>query len=684
MFLQKTKKIIVLLVISLISLSKESFTQTDVEEPTVRISTELVQFDVVVQDSKGNIVKNLKAEDFEVYEDKERQEINTFSFIDLQASKDSQSNQKTSKDSSTTPSPETVNKNLQSNKKAQIGRTIAIVVDELALPLDTIETVKTTLKKFVDTQMLPTDLVAVVKTGKSIGGLQQFTSNKQLLYAAIQDIKGNLSNLNRSDVDSVPTLQGIDKLSSSNNALVSFQASTTAIKFVIEALKELPGRKSLLLLSAQFPGEELAESFEATEELNSLIETANRASVVCYTSDVRSAKFLGVTAQDDLDIISAPTTTQNEEAAQFLIDTKPEVVKLAQRGLRVLASSTGGTFVLGTEAGVKTTLNSQQGYYLIGYSPKKEIFNTKDVYHKLSVKVKKSGLVVKTRKGFYAIEDKELNKTTPEEEILKAAISPFNTSQLNVQLTPTFTYDKTEGNLLHSIVYLNSTNLSFSGEEEKKLSLETLIYLFDQRGNLVNQVSQKNNITIPIEAYVDLLRNGFAFSLKTPVKEAGAYQLRLVVRDINSKSLGTAGQIVFVPDVKGTFSLSGLTLIDENNAKPQASTSQQTLLALAKRKFNPGSVLQYSYHIYKPALDPKTKQPNLKIQTTFYKDNKKVSANSGSLEIKDQKNLEDILVNNKLSLKDLKPGKYIFQVVVTDQANKKRTQIQEIDFEISE
>lgn len=689
-FLKITKKVSIfaLLILLLTYLSIRTSAHFQEEETAVRISTELVQFDVIVQDKKGNIVKNLKPEDFEIYENKQLQEITNFSFVDLQ-SKLSQSDPKKLTTSVTTTSStlELPNKDLQAIKKNQVGRTIAIVIDEIAIPTDTIENIRNTLKKFVETQMLSTDLVAIIRTGASARGLQQFTSNKQLLYQAIKEIKGNITNLNRSDLESVPSLQIVGAGSQSANPLVSFQTSVSEIKFVIEALRQLPGRKSVVLFSAEFPGSRLFNLSEATQELNNLIEVANRSSVVFYTNDVRGNKFLGVTAEDNLDLLSTRRTTQNERAAQTLIEAKPELIKRSQQGLRVLASATNGIFTSEPEVGIKTALNDQQGYYLIGYTPREEVFSNKNAYHKLSVKVKKSGLTVRTRNGFYAIDDKEFKKITPEEELLKAAISPFNTSRINVELTPVFTHSKTEGNILRSTIHIDCPNLSFVDQQQtKKLSLETLIYIFSQNGDLVNQITHKNNITIPTEKHQSLLDNGFAFSLNTIVKNPGTYQLRVVVRDAVNNNLGTAGQVVIIPNINSKdMSLSGITLADELNLKADTSTQQPALLSLAKRKFKSGTTLQYNCHIYNPTIDSKTKTPNLKIQTTIYRDSKKVLSNDFSLETKTQENFQDLPIEGKILLKkDLSPGKYIFQFLVTDLANKKHFQTQEIDFEISE
>ncbi len=73
----------------------------------------------------------------------------------------------------------------------QIGRTIALVVDDLSISFESAYQTRRSLKKFVDEQMQEGDLVAIVRTGAGIGALQQFTSDKRILYAAIEKVKWN-------------------------------------------------------------------------------------------------------------------------------------------------------------------------------------------------------------------------------------------------------------------------------------------------------------------------------------------------------------------------------------------------------------------------------------------------------------------------------------------------------------
>src|SRR6266446_5648449 len=53
------------------------------QAPTFRVRVDYVEVDVVVTDRQGNLVRDLKKEDFQVLEDGKAQTINTFTMVDI-------------------------------------------------------------------------------------------------------------------------------------------------------------------------------------------------------------------------------------------------------------------------------------------------------------------------------------------------------------------------------------------------------------------------------------------------------------------------------------------------------------------------------------------------------------------------------------------------------------------------
>ena len=252
------------------------------DDDVVKITTNLIQIDATVVDKDGRIVTNLTGEDFEIYENDRKQPITNFSFVELQPDK--------------TFPPETVEKTkklvrsdvippisggLRSN---QIGRTISLLVDDLGLSPGSIASVKRALKKFVDEQMQPGDLVAIIRTGGGAGFLQQFTSDKRILYAAIERTrwnprgKGNVSIFRAVDPSDLgatgaaiadlgdwisPETKEMQQkgesitnqsLEQSNAAREDIFAVGTlgAVNYVVKGMQQLPGRKAVVLFSEGF------------------------------------------------------------------------------------------------------------------------------------------------------------------------------------------------------------------------------------------------------------------------------------------------------------------------------------------------------------------------------------------------------------------------------------------------
>src|SRR4051812_1573660 len=140
------------------------------DDEVVKISTNLIQIDVSVTDSKGKVITDLKPEEVEVYENGHKQKITNFSFTSAARS---QVVKVPAADKTAVPLPQQV------LRPEQIRPTIALVVDDLSLSFTSADQTRRALRKFVDEQMQEGDLVAIIRTGAGIGALQQFTSDKR-------------------------------------------------------------------------------------------------------------------------------------------------------------------------------------------------------------------------------------------------------------------------------------------------------------------------------------------------------------------------------------------------------------------------------------------------------------------------------------------------------------------------
>lgn len=689
--------LILVFIFSIVSFAQNP-TPMPEDEDVVKISTTLIQIDVTVTDKKGNPIKDLKPEEIEIYENGKRQDISNFSFV-------SSIREKTDKTVEKTP---TENIPPQQVRPEQVRRTIALVVDDLTLSFGSIFYVRGALKKYVNEQMQDGDLVAIIRTGAGIGALQQFTNDKRQLYAAIEKVRWNPAGSGGVDafapIGSLPDKatnplndqNGDDEtspFSDINNFRESVFATGTlgAINYIVRGMQELPGRKSVMVFSDGFAiftkdRNGFLDSQRVLDSLRRLVDQANRASVVIYTTDARGLVAPGLTAADDL---SGKSPNQIE---QSLTDRRDKLFN-TQEGLTYLANQTGGLASINSNdlsRGVRKMLDDQS-YYLVGYEPDDEVFDPqKRRFNKLEIKVSRKDARVRYRSGFFGVSDEEIatvpnRNRTPQQKILNALTSPFAVNALPLRLNAVFVNDEKQGSFIRSFLHINADNIKFvdAPEGKKKAVFDIVAISFGDNGTIVDETSKTFTATFDESGYKLIKEKGFIYDFLFPIKKAGAYQLRVAVLDKTSENVGSANQFVEVPNFnKKRLTISGIVVQSSSYEDWQKITSGQEpqersnpIADTALRQFRAGTILSFGAFIYNPKISP-TGKPDLTIQKRIFKDGKVFY--EGKTQPVPTSNVTDtrrVNVSGSLSFgTNMEAGDYIFQIIVTDNLAKKKRQ----------
>jgi len=287
---------------------------------------------------------------------------------------------------------------------------------------------------------------------------------------------------------------------------------------------------------------------------------------------------------------------------------------------------------------------------------------------------------------------------------LNALVSPFGSAGVHLRLTSLFANDAKFGSIMRSLLHIEARDLTFTDEPDgwHKAEFDVLAVTFGDNGNVVDQVGKSHAIRLGGDTYKRVLKEGFVYFVTVPIKKAGAYQLRVALRDRGSERVGSASQFVEVPDVKKKrVALSGVfvTGIDpalkaSESGKPAPAMNQSggegedladPANSAAVRQFQRGRIMQYGFVIYNARLD-KARRPQLHAQLRLFRDSKPVfTGDERPLDTNNQPDLKRVGVMGALRLgTDLIPGEYVLQVMVTDQLadQKHRVSTQSIDFEI--
>jgi len=668
----------------------------DDQDEVVKITTNLVQVDAVVT-KDGKPVTGLTADDFEIYQDGKKQAITSFVYISnvpagaLTATKEKPVNGP--------QPPRPINAN-------DPHRTIAFVVDDLGISAESMSQVRKQLRKFINEELQPNDLVAIIRTGGEMGALQQFTNDKRLLSRAVDQLRWNMCN--RVGITVMPVLGGFGYQSLC--ARDSMRATFNALRFITDSMGYLPGRKSMVFMSDSMPIEDQddlnflrdirsgggdgpkdgqtspavapagddsdlgwpdATNYHAA--LQKIAEKAIRASVVIYSVDTGGLQTTSLTAADNFH--------GDGRQLQSLIAGRQRLLWLRREGSDLIARHTGGFQIRNSNSfEFDRIVQDQSGYYLLGYRPTEETFNRK--FHHIKAKVKRSGMSLRTRLGFFGVSEEEAVKTqlTRRDMANLALASPFAAQDIEVDLSSFFFNDKAYGSVVRSFVYVAADNLQFSTVDGRhKAWIELHGVVFGDNGAVVEQLRRGLTISLPDNEYAAALKDGFGFNVDIPVKRNGAFQVRIAIRDKETSKIGSAGEFVSVPDLRNKrLAVSGIVL----GGGARGRSEQEALANTVARRFDANTDLDFVYVVYNALQFAKPV-----METKLFRDGKVVySAPEVLIQTAGQADPERVLVNGKVKLSpDLEPGFYYLQVVITDKDAKDKKALpvmQWIDFEV--
>ncbi|HEX5703712.1 MAG TPA: VWA domain-containing protein [Pyrinomonadaceae bacterium] len=680
--------------------SQQDKRQSEDDDEVVRITTNLVQIDAVVtKDNK--LVTGLTEDDFEVLEDGKPQFIKSFSFVSMVKPAD----QSTTGTVASAKAKNAVMAPPPTFKPNEPHRTIAFVYDDIGSSAGTIGQVRKQIRKFIEEEMQPNDLVAIIRTGGEVGALQQFTNDKRILLRAVENFR--YSTASRLGVSMFPS--GMDSLAGGSRggayAGQSLEQSLRVLRFILLGMREIPGRKSMILLSEHFPRDTMfglppdRSSFLTRDTISSigdgrsmfsnyrgvqrLAELAIRSSVVIYGVDIRGlVPFM----MAPIDTFSNPNPRPAGDQPFQALRAQSHWLQDSRAGQDYLARETGGFVIKNSNNYFRRITEDQTGYYLIGYRPTETTFNRS--FHKITVRVKRPGLTVRTRSGFYGMTDEDTRpmQLTGHDRLNMALMSPLGASDVEVHLTALFAAAPKVGSLLRSLIHFSAQDLEFikepGGQQTATLNLAAIV--FGDNGNVIEQLTETRSIRVD-EKDLDRLRaDGLVYQFDVPLKKPGAYQFRVAVRDANSSQIGTARQFVEVPDLKkNVLTLSGITV----SLEAQANSSNSLVTDLrnaAIRRFPPESNLWFGYIIYNARTDKAG--ASLTAQSRVFQDGKLVHEGEPQpIDFTGQSDLKRISTGGGLKLGKLPAGEYQLQLVVREQSSgkeKPRVAWQMIDFEI--
>ena len=672
--------------------------QETAPDDIIRISTALVQTDVVVTDKNDQIIPDLKLEDFELYDNGKKQDVRFMEFVSTESPSRAEGER--------SALPRYVEPRNSGISAKDLKRVIAFVLDDLNLQIQDLPSVRKMLLDYVNNKMREGDLVAIVRVVGGKGLLQQFTTDRQLLRRAISSITPvvhpysvseepdpvRMANPIASAAADSPTaaesaLEAPEIFSSSDDVVRynrSLAVLTTA-NIVIDSLKQIPGRKNLVLITGGIPIFEVIGSISNTTSiLTQLTDNAFRAGVVVNTLDPRGLR--ATPGVKGFQATPAKSALGGNDPADLLFGRGDPGAEGAlarglgggedHLGLSTVSKYTGGVAVYNTndfEEGLNKILSRSSGYYTLAFRPSEQLDNK---FHRLEIKVRRGGTRVYNHTRYLARADTRATPPTKRDEIAAAARSPLARNDIDV--TPNISVRLSPDNKalvdLHLLIEAKKLHFNETGDRYQN-SLDIVGFVFDQMGRNRGGFSETVNLNLTKDEYQRALAQGLTYSAGTEVPP-DYYQVRVIVREASSGSLGTFSKYLEIPDLtKGKLAMSSVFLFS-TDAK---GTKPAPLLAL--RQLNRKQDLRYVAMVFNPKL--KDGKPQLRSQLIISQGNKvlfrepeqPVESNGSG----------PVTKMGQLGLSGVAPGRYVLTLVVTDSLAEKKasTLARSIDFTVA-
>lgn len=552
-------------------------------EPTFRLRSErnLVVVRAVVRDGKGNIIDNLRQEDFRLMDNGKPQVISHFSV-------ERATSGGTTGGIASQPSSGEKEEAPAGEGASAPRRFVALFIDDIHMQISDMMQVKRAAEKYLASSVLPGDRIGVSTATGRVG--LNFTNDLEKVRATIARIiphplieprendcpeildyqaykivqerdefatniayqeyyhcnceqyeNSNPSALQYCEQRGVSEVQN-DAMEMMNIYETNSEAVLRGLENTIRSLATYPGQRAVVLVSPGF----LTRTFEA--QLDKIADRAIHANVTVNAIDAKGL-YAPIPGGDDISRTPVIVPRHPEVAGQkeqIRIERLTEILA----PLSDLAADTGGVFFHNDNdlaEGFRRTGSVPSVYYVLAFSPTS--LKADGRLHSLKVKVvEPSGLVVQARRGYFAPSSSTDPAAKAKEEIEEAVFSQDQVQELAVDVHTQFFRADTASAKLSVLTHVNIGRLRFRKQGDRNMDNLTLITaVFDNNGQIVTSQQKTVEMRLRDATLTRFGQSGITIKTVFDVKP-GTYLVREVVRDTEGAQLSGLNRTVEIPN----------------------------------------------------------------------------------------------------------------------------------------
>jgi len=513
--------------------------------PAIRATTELVLVNVVARDKKGNLIRDLKQQDFTVLEDGQKQQVASFDFENIDELAWAQQTIATTNGTSGTAPAAVAAQPTERPADARDRRLILLFFDFSAMDPEQIDRAVEAAKKYVNTKMQSADLIAIVSLSTNMRLDLDFTDDKAKILSTLSAY--NSSSGHGFDNGSTGSAEGSSETGGSFTAddtdynTFSADRKLLALQSIIQSVGKLSQKKSLIYFSNGIS----QSGVDNQSALRAATAAAVKANVAIYPLDVRGLQALpgGGEAQNaSLHGQSAYT------GASVLNDLNSNAA--TQETLSTLAADTGGKAFFDSNdfSGVFSQVQKDtSAYYILGYTSSNHLKDGR--FRHIKVVVSRSDAKLEYRAGYYAGRDFEHSGRADREQQLQDELaSDLPATDVAVYAgTAYFRRDDSHYFLAVSIVVPGS-QIPFVQEKDRDNATLDVAGVVLESGKF--QVGQlRDTVKLAVDSGQQVRRKNVQYNTSF-LLVPGSYHLKFVVRENRTGRTGTFETDVQIPDLR--------------------------------------------------------------------------------------------------------------------------------------
>ncbi len=678
--------IALLLVNGVPSARSQDASQSTQPQYRLHVTSELVLVNVVVRDKKGNLIRGLKKEDFTVSEDGKRQDISTFDFENV----DELATAGPGEATVTGAAPGGLLR-PSANKPALDARDRRLMLfffDFSAMDPEQIERSVDAAKKFIQTKMLPADVIALVSLATNMHVDLDFTEDKTKVLSALSAYTSSQGQ--GFDPGAEGSSEGAAETGGSftpdDTDYNTFTADRKllALQAIMQTLGKISQKKSIIYFSNGIT----QSGVDNQSALRAATAAAVKANVSIYPLDVRGLQAFPPGGEAQNASLHGQSAYNGNAVFNDLNSNAA-----SQETLSTLADDTGGKAFFDSNdfSGVFSQVQKDtSAYYVLGFTSSNPLKDGR--FRHLKVQLNRQDVKLEYRSGYYAGRDfQHLNRTDREQQI---------TDELDAELPQTdvavyagaayFRQDDSHYYLGVSLV-IPGSQIPFVQAKDKDNATIDIIGEVLAKGKLpVGHL--RDTVKLALDSAQQVRRKNVQYNTGF-VLAPGSYHLKFVVRENQSGRMGTFETDVTVPDLrKAPVRMSSVVLSSQrvpatgNKKGFHPLVQDQTeLVPNITHVFTQDQHLYLQYEVYDPARakkpaaastdaaantpQPKTSRDSVRVLTSieFLQEGAKVYESKPV--VASEVNAPDrkaVVFQIDLPLLSLKPGFYTCQVNVID------------------